>query len=377
MTAPFTSLALAAHACAVLPELKVARLCPPADRTDTLQRQGIVDDQGQHWVVCAPLDDQTALAVEAQSLLLRILHRAFDVGQIPFDVPVIQGQGRGANTAGVFVHAQLPGIQMDWDDLVSKPQLAVSIANALAHLHALSPQVIERSGLPMYQPQALRERLQVLLDEGVRAWTIPANLFERWEAALDNVALFKFLPSVVHGDMGPEAFTISNSSVATISAFSRAHLGDPAEDLHWIASHPDSDLVRRFFDIYTAKLGKRVDLHLHTRCQLYSELALVKWLLHGYRTGDTEVIADAQQMLRELSEELGDSQLVPLPPRAALASHVADRDQPLHVVSNEDVPSFGHDAAQPHAKADFDPDDPEAPTVDLSAVIHEVLGRYQ
>ncbi len=394
MTAPFTSLALAAHASALMPDLKVVGLCPPTDQSESLQRQGIVDDQGRRWVVCAPLNDETAMAVEAQSFVLQILHRAFELGHIPFDVPVIEAQGRGSKTAGVFVHAQLPGEQMEWEDLASRPNLVTSVANAVAHLHALSPQVIERSGLPSYQPQALRERWQALLDEGVRAWTIPANLFERWEAALDNVALFKLLPSVVHGDMGPEVFTVSGSSVATISSFGRAHLGDPAEDLHWIASHPDSELVRRFFDIYTAKLGSRVDLHLHTRCQLYSELALVKWLLHGYRTQDSEVIADAQQMLRELSEELGDAQLVPLPPRASQSAETvsgdghdlgegkdlgegpagdattlaADAGMPL----GEDVPATSAGASE-YSDPQFDLYDPEAPTVDLSAVIQEVL----
>lgn len=361
MTATFSGLELAAHACALIPDLKVTALCAPQDQSDTVQRQGIVDGNGRQWVVCAPLNEASAVAAEAQALVLLILHRAWELGKIPFDVPVIQAQGRGPKSAGIYLHAALPGSTMQWEELEDSPNLVVSVANALAHLHALSPQVIERSGLPAYQPQALRERLQTLVDEGVKAWTIPANLFERWEAALDNVAFFRFLPSVVHGDMGPEVFTVSGNSVTTISSFARAHLGDPAQDLHWIASHPDPEVWRRFFDTYTAKLGKRVDLHLPTRCQLYSELALVKWLLHGYRNGDDEVIADAQQMLRDLSDEVSDTYLGDSSSERLTVPETPRVSAPV---------SGGEDAGNRDYFNDLDQD---APTVDLSAVIHEIL----
>lgn len=328
-------------------------LCPPSDSNAQVQRQGIIDAQGQRWVVCAPFEASASVNVAAQVRILKLLHRAWETGLVPFDVPVIEAQSHNPKNPGIYLHRLLPGDTLDENQLSGDPAVVISLATALASLHALPKEVVEKSDLPIYSASDCRERYQALLDEGVKAWTIPANLYERWDTALDNVALFKFSPTVVHGDLSADAFTVSGSTVRTIASFANAHLGDPAEDLQWITSYPDIDVVEKFFHTYNGILRSRVDLHLRSRCQLYSEMALVKWLLHGYRSEDQEIVEDAQQMLNQLSVDVGQTPLVEY--------HYPRSESPQEL----DAPETSL-ADLPQVTAD-------APTVDLSAVIEQLL----
>jgi hypothetical protein len=53
---------------------------------------------------------------------------------------------------------------------------------------------------------------------------------------------------------------------------------------------------------YEARPG--ADSNIWPRALLYSELELTRWLLHGYSTGNQEIIEDAVGMLLVLTEEV-------------------------------------------------------------------------
>lgn len=350
-------LTLAAHAAAAIPGLQIEGLCEPQSNDGSMARQGIVDSDGNRWVVCTPLTDIAGVGIEAQATLLHILHKAYSVGRLPFEVPAPVAYSRENAKTHVLIHRYQRGDEMTWEEIEQSSTLAQSLGRAIAALHELPDAVIERTGLPMYSSNECRERHLALLDEGASAWTIPPNLYERWEAALQDVSLFKFRPTPVHGDMGPDSFMTSHGVVTSMAAFASAHLGDPAEDLAWIVTCGHSHVVDQFTTAYVSGRQDDSDLHLLARAQLLSELALVRWLLHGVRTKDVSVINDAQRMLTDLGEVLGNEPL--------LASHVDER-------ANWTREEWEAEATKVRSVADEELD-PHAPTVVLADVSQHVM----
>lgn len=53
-----------------------------------------------------------------------------------------------------------------------------------------------------------------------------------------------------------------------------------------------------------------VDKHLRDRAELVGEMSLARWLLHGVRTDNPDVIDDAVSMLSDLADQVGDEPLV-------------------------------------------------------------------
>ncbi|MDO5720433.1 MAG: phosphotransferase [Actinomycetaceae bacterium] len=356
MTTRVSPLTLAAHAAAAIPGLQVEGLCDPQTNDGSMARQGIVDAEGNRWVVCTPLTDIAGVGIEAQATLLHILHKAHSVGRLPFEVPAPVAYSRENAKLHVLIHRYQRGDVMTWEDIEHSPTLAQSLGRAIAALHELPEAVIERTGLPMYSANDCRERHLALLAEGAAAWTIPPNLYDRWETALEDLSLFKFQPTPVHGDMGPDSFMTSHGVVTSMAAFASAHLGDPAEDLAWIVTSEYAAAVEQFTTAYVTGRQDSSDLHLLARAQLISELALVRWLIHGVRTKDMSIIVDAKRMLTDLSDVLGDEPL--------LASHVDKRADwtrddweaeaaPVHVDENEEL-------------------DPHAPTIVLADLSDQV-----
>ncbi|MDO5728214.1 MAG: phosphotransferase [Actinomycetaceae bacterium] len=358
MTSRVSPLILAAHAAAAIPGLQVEGLCPPQSNDGSMARQGIVDSEGNRWVVCTPLTDVAGVGIEAQTTLLHILRQAHQVGRLPFDVPAPVGHSRDRAKLHVIVHRHLRGNELTWEEIDNSPTLPGSLGRAIAALHELPPAVIERTGLPMYSAQECRERLVGLLDAGASAWTIPPNLYERWEMALDDATLFRFTPTPVHGDMGPDSFMVSNGVISALAAFASAHLGDPAEDLAWLTTSGNDAVVKAFVESYLAARSDNSDMHLIARAQLLSELALVRWLLHGVRAKDSTIVKDAQTMLTELSESVGDEPL--------LDSHRDKRADWTEAQWEEEAEKA------PVSLDVIDGLDPNAPTIDLSNVVGNV-----
>lgn len=354
MSTDFSPLVLAAYATAAMPDIEIVGLTEPSDNDGSMARQGVVDSQGRHWVVCTPLTDEAGAGVQAQATMLRILHRSYEKGFLPFDAPEPVANKTQARDVRVIVHPQMRGEAGTWDEMEKSPMLTGSMAKSVAALHNLPSDAIEFTGLPTYTAAEVRARLRSLLDEATAASPLPPNLYERWEAALDDDSLFRFKTVPVHGDLGPDSFLCSGGTVSSVSAFASAHLGDPAEDLAWILTGPEE--VRKFFLRMYQSSRDDNDLHLVARAELWAEFAVLRWLLHGARTNDKSVIEDAKQMLRDLADDIGESPLVP-GHEAPRTFEEADLDE-----VNEALPAL-------------DEIDPNSPTVNLGDVLNLDLHR--
>jgi len=146
---------------------------------------------------------------------------------------------------------------------------------------------------------------------------------------VEDTALWRFRPTVVHGDLAEENVLVAGGTVVAVRGWSQAHVGDPAEDLAWVYSSAPVDCLDSIEDAYDIARSEGVDRHLRERAELVSELSLARWLLHGVRTGDKPVINDAVAMLEDLAAQVGDAPLVePATPRLAPVPGVREPARP-------------------------------------------------
>lgn len=304
-------LALVAHAHAAFPKFQVVGLTEPSDSNGGMLRQGVIDEQGERWVIVAPLSASVGAELEAQTTLLKFLHLSFERGFIPFDVPVPVAQSKPGAPVPLFIYQEVSGQPVSYEDLAASSSLPGSLGRSLAALHNLPAEIIERTGLPQYSAADCREQLRAALTEAARAWPLPENLYTRWANALDDDSLFNFTTVPVHGNLEVDSFLCARGAVTTMTDFSAAALGDPAADVAALYTSEDETVAEEFTHAYLRGRKDSADIHLLTRAQLYSELALMRWLLHGIALEDAQIIADAKDLLQELGQQLGDEPLLP------------------------------------------------------------------
>ena len=126
-------------------------------------------------------------------------------------------------------------------------------------------------------------------------------LLERWESLLDDTSVWDFSPTVVHGDLVAERLVVTGEEVTAVLDWDELHVGDPAQDLAWLAVGAEPETVEEVLTAYRASRHGAVDDDLLRRAVLHGEMALVRWLLHGVAAGDAEVRDDAHGMLEQLA----------------------------------------------------------------------------
>ena len=306
MTRSKTPYELAALATVAVPRLEVAGLRPPQFSDEVLSVTGLIDTSGDRWMVVCPHDTVGGLDMEAQNAVLERLGKAHDFSKIPFEVPRPAGFTRTPEGDRVMVHRDLGGHVMETSDFDDPHLLPASLGNALASLHNLPELIYTGVNLPAYSAIECRDRHQAVLDEAAQEVVIPANLWDRWEESLENLSLWRFLPSPIHGDLSETSIHVDHGRVCALTGFSSAHVGDPAVDITWVFARASDEFLERFHEAYQQTRSEK-DLHLLERAELLSELAVVRWLVHGLHSGDSEIVDEARAMLAELSASVGES----------------------------------------------------------------------
>ncbi|WP_299033502.1 phosphotransferase [uncultured Pseudokineococcus sp.] len=264
----------------------------------------VTDASGSEWVVRAPLDAASGLLLDQESSLLR---RFSSLGEdvLPFAVPDLVGSASLKGGGRAVIHRRPPGRPLHPGDLRPGPGLSSSLGTALGRLHDLPPSTAEEVGLPAYTAEEHRERRLVELDRAASTGQVPPGLLSRWEKATEDVGRWRFSPCLVHGDLTPERVLAEGRDVVAVVEWGEARVGDPADDLAWVAVGADTDALDTVLEAYAVARHEPPDRHLPVRAQLSGEVALVRWLLHGVRTDDAGVVDDAVQMLRDLDSDVG------------------------------------------------------------------------
>lgn len=301
---PSSPLALAALASVAVPGLDPVRLARPQTLTTTLRVAGVIDTKGRHWEILQARTDAAGASLDAETEVLRRLGRQRDDGHLSFDVPRPAGSLRQEGSH-IQVRSHIEGNPINLASLRPGPGLSASLGQALGELHDLPTTVVSEAGLPVYDAEEVRQRWLTLLDDAAATGKVPPSLLARWEEMLEDTALWRFRPTVVHGDLAEENIVTAGGGVVALRGLTSMHVGDPAEDLAWLYATAPVDCLDSIEGAYERSRREGVDAHARDRAELVSEMSLVRWLMHGVRSQDQDVIDDAVAMLTDLLAQVG------------------------------------------------------------------------
>nr|WP_202627403.1 phosphotransferase [Cellulomonas sp. APG4] len=304
-------LALAALATVAVPGLDAYDVHRGPSSGGSLDTAVVIDAQHHRWVVRAPRTAAAGAALEAEVALLARLAEHVDGGRLPFEVPRPAGFAPLPEGGRAVVHPDLAGHPLQLELLGPGPGLAAGLGRAIAALHELPPSTVEDAGFPVYEADAYRRRRLAEVDEAARTGKVPAALLRRWERALEDVAMWRFRPTVVHGDLSADHVLCTGDEPTALLEWTEAKVADPADDLAWLLVAAPQEAVDPILEAYALRRTELTDHHLAERALLAGELALARWLLHGVRNDDAEVVDDATAMLVELDEHTADDEPPP------------------------------------------------------------------
>lgn len=295
-------LTLAALATAAVPELDAAgAMAIGSGAHGDFDAALVTGMDGAHWIIRIPNTERAEAEQSADLVALRALSTGIR-GRLPFAVSTFAGQTPVGGTRAV-VYAFVHGSRVALNDIAPGDELAESIGRAIAAIHALPTSFVADAGLPVLSPTELLRANLVIMDRASATGLIPGALLGRWEGAMEDTALWQFATTVVNGSLSAESILSDGQDVSGILGWQGLSVGDPARDLFWLLGSTRDGVADAAIAAYQLARGSS-DRQLERRARLYSELELVKWLLHGTQERSTEIVDDAVAMLHVLADSV-------------------------------------------------------------------------
>ncbi|MGQ4518372.1 phosphotransferase [Dermabacteraceae bacterium P13077] len=286
----------------VLPASAVLLSRGDSEEVDTA---GVIDTEGRRWVVRAPRTAGAGIRTEAESRIAQALAKS-NIGQLIAQPEASLSYGDARAT----VYPALPGRPLDLAEVEESEALARALGHAIGLIHSVPIYMAQGSGIPEMSAHELCERARRAVSRAGESRHLPRIVEDHFKNQLADDSLWQFEPCLTHRDLSPYALLVDGQRVSGISDWAEAEIGDPAYDLHWLVSQLPQESLDAVLSAYTLVAQQRAtaqpgpDPRLLERAQLHSELAIVSWLLHGLDSDDAEVIADADDMLAVLEDNL-------------------------------------------------------------------------
>jgi len=304
---------LAALTSAALPGADPVRvqLLDEGEAGDDLDAAVVEVVGGEKHLVSVPRTAAAGADLEREAAALGLLARVGGTPtaphRLPFAVPALSGSAPLPEGGRVVVTTWLEGAALDVAAL-PPGRLADSLAAALAAVHALPGEMVDEAGLPVWSASELRGRRLSELDRAAATGRVPARLLSRWEQGLEEVSWWRFSPVVVHGDLDGSRVLTDGRAVTGISGWGSLAVGDPADDVAWLAAAAPTETLDSVLATCAAARHEPpgADPGLAGRARLAGEMALARYLLHGVAAEDDDVLDDATAMLEDLDASLDD-----------------------------------------------------------------------
>ncbi|MGW9405811.1 macrolide 2'-phosphotransferase [Arthrobacter sp. NPDC055585] len=313
-----TPMELAALASAAVPALALTGVAGSPDDAADFDSALLVDDAGKQWRVRSPKHVEASMRLETELLVLRAFVPAVRA-ELPFALPYVAGTVRLGQLC-TFVYSHLPGSTRDIDELADGGKdLAADIGRTMAAIHALPQSLVNNADLPSYTANEFRQRKLNELDQAATTGKIPATLLRRWEHALEDVGLWRFSPTVVHGDLHEDNLLISGERISAVNGWTDLRIGDPADDFAWLIAANNSEFTDTVHSAYVAARPDAVDPHLIRRAALSAEFALAQWLVRGLAAENQSMVEEAEEMLATLEADILEQEAAAAQAEAAAA----------------------------------------------------------
>ena len=317
-----TPFELAAVATAAVPGLTpMAAASAPDDAAD-FDSALLLDSEGKRWRVRSPRHPEASARLETEFMILRAFAPAIRA-ELPFLMPTVAGTVRQGSLS-TFVYAHLAGATRSIEELSTcSDALAKEIGVALAAVHDLPQSLVNNADLPSYTANEFRQRKLNELDQAATTGKIPPALLRRWEHALEDVALWRFNPCVVHGDLHEDNLLVDGDSVTAVTGWTDLRIGDPADDFAWLVASNEQRFVESVLRHYTEARRDTPDSHLLRRSALLAEFALAQYLVKALAAGHSEMTAEAEAMLKSLADDIEEQNALAAEEAEAAAAELA------------------------------------------------------
>lgn len=301
---------LAALATAALPGIEVVGCRSLSSGMGNRYDTAVVEARDAHWYVLRiPLKQSAESEQSAELVALGALSEGAR-SRLPFAVPVYRGQTPVGPTRAVL-YDFVSGTALTAEGLTSDADLATSVGKAIASIHSLPTSVVSSAGLPSRTAAESRADVRDLLASAAATGRVPNALVERWNSAVNDDALWQFVPRVTNGQLAADSILIEHNQVAGIIGWSGLSVDDPAKDVFWLLSARGTH-AHLAIESYLTFMREGTDSRFERRCRLYSELELLRWLMHGLEQRDEAIIADAVNLLDSLVQRVHDEALSPV-----------------------------------------------------------------
>lgn len=312
-----TPFELAAIATAAVPGLNPTAVAPSPDDATDFDAALLETADGRRWRIRCPRGSEASARLETEMTVLRAFEPSVRA-ELPFQMPAVAGTVRmGGLTTCVYTN--LTGSVRGLDELArGSERLAQEIGRTLAAIHGLPQSLVDRADLPSYSANGFRQRRLNELDQAATTGKIPPVLLRRWEQAMEDVTLWRFNPTVVHGDLHEDNLLIDEDRVSAVTGWTDVRIGDPADDIAWLVASNEPQFVDTVLAAYHEARKEPVDPQLARRAALAAEFALAQYLVKATSLGDAGAARDAAEMLAELAADIEASEA-----SAATAAEVA------------------------------------------------------
>jgi aminoglycoside phosphotransferase (APT) family kinase protein len=263
----------------------------------------VTDHTGRAVIVRLPTSRATEQSLTHELRALEILTAGVR-SRLGFELPTVCGRAPVGNTFGL-VFDLLPGDVMQMDDIMAGTVVPSAIGRAIASIHELPANLVSDAGLSYVSATASQQRARDVVERAAATTMLPDALETRWSRAVVDTKIWQFDPTVIHGSLGVGNFLFGEDSVSAVQGWGTLHVGDPALDLMWL-TNIDDDAAGEAFHAYQQVRLSSADPNIRRRAVLYSELEIAKWLLHGVRERNTEIVEDATEMMERLVATIGE-----------------------------------------------------------------------
>jgi hypothetical protein len=249
---------------------------------------------GNHYVLRSPANADAVTELDAELKVIRLLSNSRE--KLPFTFTDMMGVAEEPKGRRSYLFNFVYGNPIEVGAIDASGNLVASIARGVAAIHNLPRNLVETSGLPQYAPVDIVRARITELDRAAQTGRVPGVVLSRWERALEDVNLFRFQTTVIHGNLNGDNLLEQDQAVSGVLNLGSLRIGDPAEDLAWLMSGEDEDLA---YNLLLAYQRERVsaDANLRQRANLYSELMLARLLLQGLALGDEVDVENAVSYL--------------------------------------------------------------------------------
>jgi aminoglycoside phosphotransferase (APT) family kinase protein len=257
------------------------------------------DELGFGFIFKIPAKPQFEASLALERAVVKAL--ASNKAHLPFEVREEVGTTRDETGLGGALFTTISGNEPDLAKL-APGGFSKTLADSIAAIHQLDPSLVRSAGLPEYSSSDVLHSKVSELDKIAATGKVPAELLNRWEQALEDVSLFRFHPTVIHGAISKEAVLLDGQRVVGMTDFD-LKVSDPAEDLAWIVGGGLQSTIEDTLLHYRAA-RPAADENLIQRAALYSELELGSWLVYCIEQGEEASIKQAEGLIEDLKEQL-------------------------------------------------------------------------